>query len=626
MVQTKTTKKETSLVSKHQDEPAYPPEPVEPIYFKLPPFEGSNIAEHFYNIAEKFARPYKSLGNKFERSMLPEMPSTWNFTPGWSRYRKDENNMTIAEIVDYPGEDALFFDVEVCVNDCAGRQPTMATCASVDYWYSWCSPRLVYGKSETKSSFEDVFSQQPKITINDLIPFGRFDHRERLIIGHNVSYDRSFIKEQHETKSDMTRFLDTMSLHISVSGLTGYQRALSFSYKVGEKNGLSNLELKDKFELSGHPDPGHWSEDGTLNNLKDVYAFYCKQEMTKEARDIFVKGTMQDVRNNFQDLLTYCAKDCDVTHQVFKELWKMYLERFPHPVTLAGTLEMSVMYLPVNIPNWERYLEEAQNTYDDLEREISQSLRTIANRACLKLLDNSYKKDPWLWDLDWTTEQLRYYKPKPLKKNEKAEEKKETEFVKLNEIVEKEFPDSDGKPTENVKNLIESFKKTGKVQPCLAGYPAWYRDFCDRPFGGSKLHDDTRLQLWEPGPFKISTQVRATPKLLKLLWRGYPLHFDSTHKWGFLVPRSDSAYQDHGDFPYDEYMKVIEGFFKEDELRDIINSEEEINEEFFGQSNENTDKTAKPIDLYGLNFFRLPHRGGIENKVGNPLGKVSFAL
>lgn len=55
--------------------------------------------------------------------------------------------------------------------------------------------------------------------------------------------------------------------------------------------------------------------------------------------------------------------------------------RCPHPVTLAGMLEMGVSYLPVN-QNWERYLAEAQNTYEELQWEMKKSLMDLANDAC----------------------------------------------------------------------------------------------------------------------------------------------------------------------------------------------------------------------------------------------------
>lgn len=39
----------------------------------------------------------------------------------------------------------------------------------------------------------------------------------------------------------------------------------------------------------------------SINNLADVHALYVGGEpLQKEAREIFVKGSMADVRNNFQ--------------------------------------------------------------------------------------------------------------------------------------------------------------------------------------------------------------------------------------------------------------------------------------------------------------------------------------
>lgn len=60
--------------------------------------------------------------------------------------------------------------------------------------------------------------------------------------------------------------------------------------------------------------------------------------------------------------------------------------RCPHPVTLAGMLEMGVSYLPVN-QNWGRYLEDSQDVYEELQREMKKSLMILADDAC-QLLEN----------------------------------------------------------------------------------------------------------------------------------------------------------------------------------------------------------------------------------------------
>lgn len=65
--------------------------------------------------------------------------------------------------------------------------------------YSWCSKRLI----------EERYSWSNQLTLADLIPLetpinsvhplgGRW--KERLIVGHNVSFDRAYIKEQYLLK------------------------------------------------------------------------------------------------------------------------------------------------------------------------------------------------------------------------------------------------------------------------------------------------------------------------------------------------------------------------------------------------------------------------------------------
>ena len=52
--------------------------------------------------------------------------------------------------------------------------------------------------------------------------------------------------------------------------------------------------------------------------LTDAHAFHCNVEhdakLDKTLREIFVKGTLNDVRNNVLTLLDYCALDTHATH------------------------------------------------------------------------------------------------------------------------------------------------------------------------------------------------------------------------------------------------------------------------------------------------------------------------
>ena len=54
----------------------------------------------------------------------------------------------------------------------------------------------------------------------------------------------------------------------------------------------------------------------------------------------------------------------------------------------------------------------------------------------------------------------------------------------------------------------------------------WYRE----------LHMKESDENWRPGPAKLTTSLRVTPKLLKLKWEGYPLYYHDKHGWGYIVP------------------------------------------------------------------------------------------
>ena len=69
--------------------------------------------------------------------------------------------------------------------------------------YSWCSKRLI----------EDRYTWSNQLTPADLIPLEtsansirppRGTWLERLVVGHNVSFDRAYIKEQYMLKASLT--------------------------------------------------------------------------------------------------------------------------------------------------------------------------------------------------------------------------------------------------------------------------------------------------------------------------------------------------------------------------------------------------------------------------------------
>lgn len=256
-----------------------------------------------------------------------------------------------------------------------GAAPTLACALGASGWYSWCSARLANpagpATAPTPASSYRLADMIAIESLGDNTTDNPDDapHRPRLIVGHNVSYDRARIKEQYWPGGTGTRFLDTMSLHVSCSGVTSYQRAM----------------LKSKRALPAAD--AHWAARGALNSLRDVHRLYCEREgdadaagpLSKELRNVFVEGTLAEVRADFQALCGYCAADVAATQRVLARVWPMFVERFPHAATLAGMLELGNAYLPVT-DGWRRYVEAAHLAYDDLNIEAKRVLERRADR------------------------------------------------------------------------------------------------------------------------------------------------------------------------------------------------------------------------------------------------------
>lgn len=108
---------------------------------------------------------------------------------------------------------------------------------------------------------------------------------------------------------------------------------------------------------------------------------------------------------------------------------------------------------------------------------------------------------------------------------------------------------------------------------------------------------------WVPGPVRLSTLTKVTPKLLRMTWNGFPLHHDRAAGWGYVVPTNDTG-----------FITV-----KKDEGVDSA-LDDEIDSDMPESQNE---AEQEPITVESLPeghlFYRLPHKGGTGNNVGSPL-------
>lgn len=162
------------------------------------------------------------------------------------------------------------------------------------------------------------------------------DQKERIVIGHNVSYDRARIKEQYFVEGTKTRFLDTMALHIAISGITSFQRNMLLATKTGAKIDKFVKNSQYQHRKGKVQEVLEWQNVSSFNGLSDVHKLYCGGlGLEKEKRNVFVTGSLAEIKDDFQQLVTYCARDSLATYQVLCVLFPEYIKRFPHPVTVS---------------------------------------------------------------------------------------------------------------------------------------------------------------------------------------------------------------------------------------------------------------------------------------------------
>ncbi|VDP02173.1 unnamed protein product [Soboliphyme baturini] len=336
--------------------------------------------------------------------------------------------------------------------------------------YSWCSPRLC----------ENRYYNSEKVCLKDLIPLEcasgevsvQHPNKERIVVGHNVSFDRSYVREQYFLKGSKLRFWDTMSMHIAICGLAGDQRTLFMAARKDRRTKATNDALEhtethsQKASSSSKAADFNWKwlDETTTNSLAEVHRFHCTDSavvIDKNLRATFMNGTIDDTRADFQNLMTYCAIDVQATFEVFSKLMPQFWERFPHPVTTSGMLEMGISYLPTNT-NWHHYLKAVEGTYNMYENQIRHLLFQRAIETC-----RLSQCDRWFRNLYATT----------------------------------------------------------NVNPA-----PWSESSGD----AASASDDAAAIISES--FKITSQMRITPKLLRMHWNGYPLHYSNSLGWGYLVP------------------------------------------------------------------------------------------
>ncbi|KAI1758793.1 DNA polymerase family A-domain-containing protein [Hypoxylon sp. FL1150] len=438
-----------------------------PIAFDVPPLQGQTLDEHFHRLGVDCAEPFLSYAKEFARKNPPPRPRKWVKQSGWTKYYPDGRT----ERLDSPDAEMLCFDVEVMWKESSFA--VMACAMSSTTWYAWLSPWLL---GESKSD-------------RHLIPLGD-PTKDRIIVGHNIGYDRARVLEEYDLKQSRNSFLDTMSLHVAVNGMCSQQRPKWMKHKKDRElrdkiaTETDNVELANLLASNREEEEELWVEHSSINSLRDVAKFHLNVTIDKAARDQFGELDREGVRGKLDELLDYCAADVAITHRIYKAVFPNFLEVCPHPVSFAALRHLSSVILPVN-KSWDAYIANAEATYHKLSDDVQQRLVSLAEKA-KEIKDNAEKwgSDPWLKQLDWSGQEIKMVKGK--KKNDPP------------------------RPAARQKK---------------PGMPKWYKN----------------LFQTNDSPINLTVRTRIAPLLLRLAWDGYPLVWSDKYGWIFRVPLADMS-------------------------------------------------------------------------------------
>lgn len=439
-----------------------------PISFDLPELQGTTLDEHFYRLGADAAEPYLTNAKHFTRSNPPPQPRKWEHRSGWTKYYPDGRT----EAIDAPQEEMLCFDTEVLWKESSFA--VMACAVSPTNWYAWLSPWLL-GESESD---------------RHLIPLGD-PNQPRIIVGHNIGYDRARISEEYDIKQSKNAFLDTMSLHVAVNGMCSRQRPTWMKHRKNRELRDKIAEETDNTELATllgnkaltEEEEELWVGRSSVNSLRDVAKFHLDIAIDKAQRDQFGELDRAGIRGKLDELLDYCAADVAVTHRVYKIVFSNFLEVCPHPVSFAALRHLSSVILPVD-KSWESYIANSEATYHRLSDAVQDRLVALTKRALeIKSDSDKWSNDPWLRQLDWSGQEIK---------------------------------------------MVKGKKKSDPPRPAarqkLPGMPQWYKDLFPK----------------KDGPIGLSVRTRIAPLLLRLSWDGYPLVWSDKYGWTFRVPVEDA--------------------------------------------------------------------------------------
>lgn len=499
----------------------------------MPELQGSNIRDHFQALGSQTAEPYLSMAKAFAAAQLPPMPERWEMSrSGWTKYTSDGGMEAVSDLGD---ETTVSFDVETLYK--LSSYPCMATAVTPNGWYSWLCPTLFETPPATSPQERPPWdTSTPAQHPHDLIPlFPPGSDVPRLVIGHNVGYDRARIFEEYDLKRTSTRWLDTLSFHVATRGITSVQRPIWMKHRKSQKEKLDQetdaIEfLKEQAELKGdmamldsladsaaeiESMQKRWEDVTAMNSLAEVANLHCGIPVDKSIRNRFGDESIthaSQIVPELHDLLTYCGGDVKVTHDVYVKVLPLFLDSCPHPASFAGVLAMGSSFLPVN-GSWQEYLESAETKYREMNQRVKTALRVLAEKV---RKGGKQEGDAWSQQLDWT--------PKTARWSDDFDPTAATEGASPAGTYSIESTTSTETSSETSSEIVES-QSNSMSDTKTKSKPAWLAPL-----------------LADRGELLSNTSQRyLLPLLLRLTYKSHPIAFLADQYWCFRVPHSQIA-------------------------------------------------------------------------------------
>jgi DNA polymerase gamma 1 len=182
---------------------------------------------------------------------------------------------------------------------------------------------------------------------------------------HNLAADRPKILESHFIADDI-EWTCTMSTHLVVAGV-GSQQSWGFSMEEGaepyytEFSSTNGLIAVHNFWVPGSKDP----DSGVTAE-------------SKKTRNIFVEGSMEDVRENFSEIMAYALRDSVLVNEIMRYLIPAFYKSLPSDIRQEAALIRGNTSLAL-APHFKEWVESCEEEYQTACSWLNKKAATLIN-------------------------------------------------------------------------------------------------------------------------------------------------------------------------------------------------------------------------------------------------------